>query len=430
MTGDGAIWVGLLDMAASGSVANVGGPVRPAHRQARVLVTVHGAPVGYVVVPSQPVGTLTVRVRQEAERALAVPLQKHAAQHTDIAGQIATESWSARVACPLDFPAPDGAGVSVVICTRDRTDMLKDCLAAVRLARYEPLEILVVDNAPKGDGARQLVTAIAHDDPRVRYTCEPRPGLSRARNHGLAHARFDVVAFTDDDTLADPGWPSAVAAGFAADPETVCVTGLVASGALDTASQRYFDARYAWGESFEPRRYDLAANRDPSRLYPYSAGVFGTGANLAVRASVIRRLGGFDPLLGVGSPGRGGEDLDIFLRLLLAGWRICYLPSALVWHQHRADAQALGEQMYSYGYGLGAYLAKHLLNGQLPVSMLGRGFLQSSVVMGRMRHASQASQLGGSAKRIAITEAWGVVSGMLGYCLTASLSCHHAAKVR
>src|SRR6185437_8580535 len=103
-------------------------------------------------------------------------------------------------------------------------------------------------------------------------------------------------------------------------------------------------------------------------------------------------LGEFDPLLGAGSPTRGGEDLDMFLRVILAGERLSYVPSALVWHRHRADVAALGEQIYSYGYGLGAYLAKHLLSRDLKLTVLGRGLIrQSGVVISRMRQASEAS---------------------------------------
>ena len=243
--------------------------------------------------------------------------------------------------------------------------------------------------------------------------------MSRARNHGLARAQFNLVSFTDDDTQVDPGWPSAIAAGFAADPETVCVTGLVVSSSLDTGSERYFDSRYSWGEAFEPRRYDLVAHRHSSPLYPYGAGVFGTGANFAVRRNAVTDLGGFDPILGAGGPGRGGEDLDMFLRVILAGGRICYLPSSLVWHQHRSDMEALGEQIYAYGYGLGAYLAKHLTSGRMPAVLLTCSLRQAGIVLRRTRQASQAGQMRAGGKRLALTEARGVLAGALCYHRTA-----------
>ena len=193
------------------------------------------------------------------------------------------------------------------------------------------------------------------------------------------------------------------------------MTGLVASSSLNTGAERYFDSRYSWGEAFEPRRYDLVAHRHSSALYPYSAGVFGTGANFAIRRSAVTDLGGFDPILGAGGPGRGGEDLDMFLRIILAGGRICYLPSSLVWHQHRSDMDALGEQIYSYGHGLGAYLAKHLISRQMPGVLLGRGLRHAGVVLGRTRQASRAGQMRVDGRRLALTEARGVMAGALCY---------------
>jgi GT2 family glycosyltransferase len=415
MTEDGAIWVGLLDLDDVGPLVGVSSPVSVGHRQARVLIRMHRAPLGHVCVPVLPVETLTARVRTAAETTLAEELRQHARWDNSTSELGGSREWAAQAACPRHFPTRNGAGVTIIICTRDRTKGLRECLRTLQQVTYDLIEIIVVDNAPSGDATREVVTALAQNDPRIRYTCESRPGLSKARNHGMVHARFDIVSFTDDDTLVDPGWPSAVVAGFAADPEAVCVTGLVASSVLDTGSERYFDSRYSWGEAFEPRRYDLAAHRHPSRLYPFSAGIFGTGANFAVRRSALARIGGFDPLLGAGGPGRGGEDLDMFLRLILAGGRICYLPSALVWHRHRADTEALGEQIYSYGYGLGAYLAKHLLNRQLPVAMLGQGLRQAGVVVGRMRRATQESQLRADGRRLGLTEARGVMAGALRY---------------
>ena len=412
---DASIWVGLLDLDDSEPARGVSGPLGDRHNMARVLIRMHHAPIGYVQLPVAPADSLTARATSLAEKTLAERIRQH--EELDKEAQDAQESagWLAAVSCPHRFATSGGAGVTVIICTRDRTKGLRESLRSIQQVNYEPLEILVVDNTPTGDDTRELVTALAKADGRIQYTCEPNPGLSRARNHGVARARFDLVCFTDDDTRVDPGWPAAIAAGFAADPETMCVTGLVASSSLDTGSERYFDSRYSWGEAFEPRRYDLVANRHPSALYPFSAGVFGTGANFAIRRSAVNDLGGFDPILGTGGPGRGGEDLDWFLRVILAGGRICYLPSSLVWHQHRSDVDALGEQIYSYGHGLGAYLAKQLITGQMPVSFLGRGLGHAGVLLGRARQASRAGQMRARGRRLALIEARGVVVGALRY---------------
>jgi GT2 family glycosyltransferase len=366
-----------------------------------------------VNVPTEPPHTLAARTREAAAARLAEPVLAHL--RSDDAARI-----NAGLACPLRFPGR-GEGLSVIICTRNRPASLRDCLQALRKVTYEPTEILVVDNAPSGPATKDLVAAVAAQDPRVRYTCEPHPGLSVARNHGLAAARFELAAFTDDDAIVDPGWPAALAAGFASDQDTVCVTGFVAAGALDSGSERYFDSRYTWSEIAAPRRYDLTANRSPRRLYPYCAGIFGTGANFAVRRDAVWRVGGFDPLLGTGGIGQGGEDIDMFLRLILAGGQICYLPAAFVWHWHRSDRTALGEQIYSYGHGLGAYLAKHLSSPELRAALVRHGIPAAAAMLGRMRRASQVGQFRLGGGRLALTEARGVAAGMLAYRRAAAL---------
>jgi O-antigen biosynthesis protein len=418
MTEAEGVWVGLLEMGDMSPVVGVSGPVCVRYRQARVLIRKHRAPLGHVSVPMLPVETLTARVRIAAETTLAEELRQHAHWHNLADERVGSREWSAQVACPRHFPTRKGAGITIIVCTRDRTKDLLECLRTLQQVDYDPLEIIVVDNRPSENTTREAVTMLAQNDSRIRYTCEPRPGLSRARNNGLAHAQYDIAAFTDDDATVDPGWPSALAAGFASDSEAVCVTGLVATSALDTGAERYFDSRYSWAEVFEPRRYDLTTHRHPSSLYPFSAGIFGTGANFAVRRSALARLGDFDPLLGAGSPGRGGEDLDMFLRVILAGGRICYLPSALIWHRHRADMQALGEQIYSYGYGLGAYVAKYLLNRQLRPTMLRHGLGQVGMVVSRMRRATQESQLRADGRWLGLTEARGFMAGALRYYRT------------
>jgi GT2 family glycosyltransferase len=408
------VWIGLAELSDGSPVRSVSGPPRPDQELARVLVRMHGAPLGYVRLPLRPEATLGERVKDAAESSLAESVGRHLRQDAAADAASAAPEWEGQVGCPERF-RHDGVGISIVVCTRDRPDVLQECLRELVLVKYAPLEILVVDNAPTRDITKKVVSELANEDPRIRYTCEPQPGLSRARNHGMAVAKFDLVAFTDDDVLVDAGWPAALAAGFAADPEAACMTGLVASRTLDTNAEFYFDSRYSWGESVAPRRYDMGAHRDSSAIYPFSAGIFGTGANFAVRRSEIDQLGGFDPLLGAGSPGRGGEDLDIFVRVILSGGRLCYLPAALVWHRHRASEAALAEQVFDYGFGLGAYLAKRMMRGEVTVVTLVCGLGRLAFLAGRMRDATKASQFKGRGLRLAISEAWGIVVGALRY---------------
>jgi GT2 family glycosyltransferase len=410
----GPVWVGMLDLDDGAPIASVSGPVRADHRQARVLVRLHGAPLGYVSVPALPESTLSERVQAAAAVELAQALACHAQWDQAADSPEGSPEWAAKVTCPHRFPTSSG-GISVVIPTRNRPAQLRDCLRTLQRLSFEPFEVLVVDNAPSDGGTRAMVTELARSDLRIRYVVEPRRGRSSALNRGLAEASHEIVATTDDDVLADPGWLSAIAAGFAADPEVIGVTGLVCSSSLETGSERYFDARYPWGESLEPRRYDLADHRHHSPLYPFTAGVFGVGANFAMRRTAVVELGGFDPLLGVGTPQGGGEDLDMFLRIVLAGHRFSYLPSALIWHRNRADTKTLSWQTYAYGHGLGAYVAKHLRNRELRKAVLRHGFPHARLLAGRAHQASAASGLGTDGRQLALHEMLGVVPGAFRY---------------
>lgn len=414
MSGEPGTWVGMLDLDGDETVAALSCPISDQHVDARILVRKHEAPIGYVTLPAQPPSTLAKRTRQAAESNLAQALDRHVGCDSSQALEFGAQDWIDRVCCPRRHPASSGQGLSVVVCTRDRPAMLRECLRALQRASYSPLEILVIDNAPSGDETKLLVDSIARADSRISYACETKPGLSNARNRGLSEAKFDLVAFTDDDALVDPGWPSALIAGFTADARAACITGMISARSLESSAERYYDSRYLYGEAFTPRVYDLEVHRDSSPLYPFNAGIFGGGVNFAVRREAVQAIGGFDALLGAGGPSRGGEDLDIFVRIVLAGSRICYLPSALVWHQHRADERELAAQVYAYGHGLGAYLAKRLIRREMSLRALLRNFSSSKHIARRMRKASASSKLSGR-RRLAVSEVLGVFVGAFCY---------------
>ena len=247
--------------------------------------------------------------------------------------------------------------VTVIVCTRDRADQLRSALTSVLELDYPAFDVVVVDNAGATDATRELIrTEFA--DPRVRAVSEPVPGLSRARNTGLLAATGEIVAYTDDDVIVDRHWLTGLVAGFARADDVSLVTGLVPSGELRTAVQRYFDDRVSWSGNIVARQFRLAEPPADLPAFPFSVGEFGTGANFALRRTVALEMGGFDTAFGVGSRTGGGEDLDIFTRVLFRGDALVVEPSALVWHRHRSDLDALRAQAVGYGSGLGAWLTK------------------------------------------------------------------------
>lgn len=93
---------------------------------------------------------------------------------------------------------------------------------------------------------------------------------------------------------------------------------------------------------------------------------------MAFRTEMLRRLGGFDPALGPGTPTRAAEDIDAFFRVVVAGCRLVYRPAAIVRHAHSRDYDRLSRQMYAYGVGVGAFLTKHAVQPRHAVAIARR----------------------------------------------------------
>jgi glycosyltransferase involved in cell wall biosynthesis len=257
--------------------------------------------------------------------------------------------------------------VSVVVCTLGEDPRLQQTVASVLAQSHDRLQLLVVDNQPD---SRRVPTLLAgFSDPRLQIVDQPRRGLSAARNAGVAAADGTVVAFTDDDAFADPGWLARLVAPFEAHPDVVCTTGLVLPAELVSSAQLWFEEFGAFDKGFQstlwslvdpaPGLAGLAARGEGGALFPYSAGVYGSGNNMAFRLSWLREQTLFDEALGAGTPTRGGEDLDAFLAVMFSGRALVYEPAALVRHYARGDMDGLRTQMFGYGSGMAAVVVKH-----------------------------------------------------------------------
>ena len=386
------VWSGELEL--SSPVIRTEIPLTPSgvpFDEARLLIRVLGEPLGFVQTPlssgklnlEQALDAIDQDLGELVERQLAMnglpPLT--ALIDEPHSGVTRAANWITK---------SDRALVTVIVCTRNRAHGLRRCLQSLQRLRYPNLEFLVVDNAPADNSTMELVLEVAHQDARVRYVREGRPGLSAARNRGLREARGEFIAFTDDDVRVDPLWVDAILRGFRRRADIGCVTGLVASSSLERSAEQYFDARVGWSSSCEHRLFEATAGPGDSGLHPYAAGVFGTGANVAFRRGAVEAIGGFDESLGAGSPTCGGEDLDAFVRLLRSGRALTYEPAALVWHDHRVDEEDLQKQMYCYGKGLSAYLCKFLFARSSGREVAGR-LLGGALHAGRLARRSQAA---------------------------------------
>lgn len=201
--------------------------------------------------------------------------------------------------------------VSIIICTRDRADSLRETLASVASTDIPPdldVELVVVDNGSTDATPRVIEAQPAAPRLPVRRLFEPAPGLSNARNAGLRHTASEVILFTDDDVRVPAGWIAGMCRP-------------ILSGEVDAVEGGvHFPASYEGALSREPfrtRRGWLASTEDHDPRRPDSL----VGANMAFSRRVADALEGFDPELGAGALGFGEESL-FAERLVAAGFRL------------------------------------------------------------------------------------------------------------
>jgi glucosyl-dolichyl phosphate glucuronosyltransferase len=225
--------------------------------------------------------------------------------------------------------------ISILISTYNRAADLRDTLAGIAALRRPPecdVELVIVDNN-SNDATRSVIERAAPDIGfSVVYEFEPRQGKSIALNRGLARARGDVIALTDDDVLPESDWLERIVAAFRAQ-ELSFVFGKVLPrwGARPPSALMTKRGEEIWGP--------LALVDYGDAPVPYSADTFETerfpiGANLAISRRALEVVGGWRPDLGkVDNSMIAGEDFEIFFRLRDAGLYVgLYDPLNVVHH--------------------------------------------------------------------------------------------------
>ena len=202
-------------------------------------------------------------------------------------------------------------------------------------------ELVVVDSAStRADEVHATASEFA--DRVVRLE---RPGVDRARNAGWRAATHDVLLFTDDDVVVEPGWADALARTVVAHPDAGFVTGRIDKPPEGPSSGR-----------------DVAIKRDPEpQVFVRTSVVnLGHGASMASRREVLEKIGGFDEALGAGGRFRSAPEVDLFDRVLRAGWLGRYEPASLAYHEQWREMDEIKALDYGYGIGQGARLSKLL----------------------------------------------------------------------
>lgn len=227
---------------------------------------------------------------------------------------------------------PAAPVATIIISTFNRAALLArtlDSLAALPPGVPAPWDVLIVDNNSSDDTAEVVARAATTFPVPLRRIFEPRPGKSIALNTAMAETAADVIVFTDDDVQVPAHWLDAA------------VAPLLSAGHDYTGGP----AR-PWWETGPPAWLNLSGRLSaplaivdygPERCIFEERGAIPLGVNMAVRRSLIDRVGGFNPKLGrSGKSLLGQEQAEFFHRSRAAGATGLYVPE--MWVEHFVPA--------------------------------------------------------------------------------------------
>lgn len=318
-----------------------------AYDRALLLVRYDGRPCGTVEIALPPDGLSA----QEVELRLRMAIKQ---------GQLVVAPFDdLPVSISKAWTASKTPRVTVVVATRDRPAELRRCVDSILACDYPDFDVLIVDTAPTWRATPPEVIEAYGASRRVEWAQEQTPGVACAYNNALDEVTAPIVAFTADDAVVDKDWLSNLVAGFGVAPDIGCVTGMIFPLELETAVQELVERAIGFDERLGRRMFrDDRRSDQGDRLFPYAAGRFGSGLNMAFRTDALLSVGGFDAALGAGSKTRGGDDLAAFFDIVSGGYALVYEPAAIVLHARHRDEAALARQAFGYGAGLTAYLTK------------------------------------------------------------------------
>jgi glycosyltransferase involved in cell wall biosynthesis len=273
-----------------------------------------------------------------------------------------------------------GTSFSVVICTRNRARLLERSIASVFAQRYPPalFELIVVDNGSTDATPATIERCLARAPIGVTTFRETQPGISVCRNKGADLARHDLVAFLDDDAVADPGWLAAYDAAIRLHGASVV------GGRVDAVIDDGVEPPAWWSESDIRGLFGLDHGRflDGKSVARIRWPLWLGGGNCVYSKAVLREAGGFRSNLGPTDRRRRiAEDIDLNVRLERAAVPIYYAHDATVRHVvtgERLSRRSIWRRAYWAGRTDAA--ARALLDrsaARVPVSNLVRRAIES-----------------------------------------------------
>lgn len=262
--------------------------------------------------------------------------------------------------------------LTAVICTRNRAARLGVALESLAVqtgVTADQFDVLVVDNG-SSDNTLEVAEEWGKKLPfRLTTAVEPRMGVSFARNKSVEVARGDVIAFLDDDAIANAGWAAGHLDAYKSDP--------MVRGVMGRILPIWEAERPDWLDS-SLETYLTVADYGEEPFDVSGTGHAPVGANMSLSRQAMLDAGGFDVRFGFGGLMKiPHEENDIASRIQRLGWKIVYWPRATVRHGVPADRMTLKWfKRRVFDQGRGEYL--------FDVEHHGRGRVLKKAVIGAL----------------------------------------------
>jgi GT2 family glycosyltransferase len=216
--------------------------------------------------------------------------------------------------------------VSVIISTysKDMLNLVLDCIESIKKQSLLPKEIILVL-----DPCQSLVDFYKSQLPSdIKIVISEEFGLSEARNAGVKSAKVDIVAFIDDDAIAEKNWLENLVKNY--DNPSVAGAGGLIKPLWEEKRPKWFPEEIYWviGCSYKGLPECKTNVRNP------------IGCNMSFRRSVFEKVGNFKPNIGrFGKKLLAGEEMEFSVRVLgkIENSTIVYDPSAVVYHRVRKN---------------------------------------------------------------------------------------------
>lgn len=227
--------------------------------------------------------------------------------------------------------------LSVIVCTNENVEGLRNCLAALKHNITEKDEIIVVDYSKEHKYAELMLK----NYPEITYIKEDKLRLGKARNAGIKFAKNSIVAFTVDEVMVSKIWADEIKSSFL-NKNVMAVSGLLIPVEINSATEHLFNRYWAYNRGYSELTFDYTHfNKHVENKEPF-CGIAVSG-NMAFRKSIFEKVSLFDEDME-------NEIIDevMVYNILSKGWECVYQPTVYVYEQATVTSKKIKKQFFDH----------------------------------------------------------------------------------